>query len=148
MPAPELRSKAGYSLLEMLIVLAIMAIATAVVLPSGFALTGQMTAHAEQFDFERQVRELRREAFDQQTPMVLYSSGGAPAGDPRARVLSLRPGWSYRLSPALGISEGGVCGSTTAILLHLGAPVMRLVTSDGACAFTRLLQDAGPGAAS
>ncbi len=147
-PAPELRAKAGYSLLEMLIVLAIMAIATTVVLPSGLALTGQMTAHAEQFDFQRQVLELRRQAYDQQTPLVLYSSGAVPQDDPRGRVLALRPGWTYRLSPALAIGEGGACGSATAIILHLGAPVMRLVTEDGGCAFTRLVQDAGRPAAS
>ncbi|MEI9964244.1 MAG: type II secretion system protein, partial [Caulobacteraceae bacterium] len=146
--APEPRAKSGYSLLEMLVVLAIMAIAAVLVVPSGFALTGQMTAHAEQFDFERQVIELRREAYDQQTPIMVYSTSGLPDGEPRGRVLSLRPGWTYRLSPALTISEGGVCNAATAILLHLGAPVMRLVTADGSCAFTRLAQDAGPPAAS
>jgi prepilin-type N-terminal cleavage/methylation domain-containing protein len=140
-PAPEPGSRSGYTLLEMLIVLAIMAIATALVLPSGFALTGQMTAHAEQFDFQRQVLELRRQAYDQQSPLVVYPSGSVPEGDPRGRVLSLRPGWTYRMSPALSISEGGACGSATAILLHLGAPVMRLVTADGTCAFTRLAGD-------
>jgi prepilin-type N-terminal cleavage/methylation domain-containing protein len=147
-PAPETASKAGYSLLEMLIVLAIMAIATTLVLPSGLALTGQMTAHAEQFDFQRQILELRRQAYDQQAPFVVYPTGAAPQGDQSARVLTLRPGWSYRLTPALSISEGGVCGSSTAILLHLGAPVMRLVTADGTCAFTRLAGDAGKPAAS
>jgi prepilin-type N-terminal cleavage/methylation domain-containing protein len=147
-PAAEPRSKAGYTLLEMLIVLAIMAIATTLVLPSGFALTGQMTAHAEQFDFQRQVLELRRQAFDQQVPLVVYSTGAVPEGDPRGRMLSLRPGWTYRLSPQLTISEGGVCSAGTAILLHLGAPVMRLVTADGTCAFTRLAETAGKPAAS
>jgi prepilin-type N-terminal cleavage/methylation domain-containing protein len=132
-------SKAGYSLLEMLIVLAIMAGAVALVMPRGEAMLDQMTTHAVLFDFQRQISDLRREAYASQTPAVVVdstASASAPAGE-HVRVLALRTAWSYRLAQPIRISEGGGCTQTAAQILNRGRVVMHLTTSDSACHFTR-----------
>ena len=78
-PAHATRSpKAGYSLLEMLIVLAIMAAAVAVVLPRGQAMLDQMTTHAVFFDFQRQISDLRREAYATQNAALVVDSAAPP----------------------------------------------------------------------
>lgn len=131
--------KAGYSLLEMLIVLAIMAGAVALVMPRGEAMLDQMTTHAVFFDFQRQISDLRREAYATQSPALVVDST-APAttasGEP-ARVLTLRTAWTYRLAQPIRISEGGGCTQTSAQILNRGRVVMHLTTSDGTCHFIR-----------
>jgi prepilin-type N-terminal cleavage/methylation domain-containing protein len=87
---PRLRSRAGYSVLEMLVVLAIMALAAALVMPRATLMIDRMTAHAVFFDFQRQVLDLRRQAYAEQTPMVLYDDAAIAGRDPRGRVLALR----------------------------------------------------------
>jgi prepilin-type N-terminal cleavage/methylation domain-containing protein len=132
------RRKAGYTLLEMLIVLAIMALAVAIVAPRGEAMLDQMTAHAVFFDFQRQVSDLRREAYASQTPATIR---GADDPDPTlaaARVIELRSGWSYRLTQPIAISAGGACAGGAVEMLKYGRPVMRLAMADRACHFIRL----------
>jgi prepilin-type N-terminal cleavage/methylation domain-containing protein len=135
------RSRAGYSLLEMLIVLAIMAAAVAIVAPRGEAMLDQMTTHAVFFDFQRQILDLRREAYAKQTRALVMDSTSpvpAPAADGEvARVLSLRTAWTYRLERPIRISEGGGCTKTAAQILNRGRVVMNLTTSDGSCHFIR-----------
>ena len=50
------------TLIEILVVLAIMAMATAVIMPSTSRMLDQATSHAVFFEFQRQVSELRRQA--------------------------------------------------------------------------------------
>jgi len=134
--------KAGYSLLEMLIVLAIMAGAVALVMPRGEAMLDQMTTHAVFFDFQRQISDLRREAYaTQSSTMVVDSASPAPAtseAGERVRVLALRTAWTYRLERPIRISDGGGCSQASAQILNRGRVVMNLTTSDGTCHFTRL----------
>ena len=132
------RVNAGYTLLEMLIVLAIMALAIAIVAPRGEAMLDQMTAHAVFFDFQRQVSDLRRGAYADQTPADIRGSDDA---DPRlaaARVIPLRAGWTYRLAQPIAISAGGACAGGAVEILKYGRPVMHLAMADRACHFIRL----------
>jgi prepilin-type N-terminal cleavage/methylation domain-containing protein len=132
------RRKAGYTLLEMLIVLAIMALAIAVVVPRGEAMLDQMTAHAVFFDFQRQVSDLRREAYASQTGITLRGSDDPDPGLVQARVIPLRAGWTYRLTQPIAISDGGACAGGGVEVLKYGHPVMRLAMADRACHFIRL----------
>ena len=84
------RRKRGYTLLEMLIVLAVMALAIAIVVPRGEAMLDQMTAHAVFFDFQRQMLDLRREAYAAQTPVTVKSSDDTDPADAADRVIPLR----------------------------------------------------------
>jgi prepilin-type N-terminal cleavage/methylation domain-containing protein len=131
-------AKAGYSLLEMLIVLAIMALAIAIVVPRGEAMLDQMTAHAVFFDFQRQVSDLRREAYASQTPTAVRATGDTDPADAAARVLPLRAGWTYRLDHPIAITAGGLCTPAMVEVLKGGQPVMHLRATDAACHFIRL----------
>lgn len=132
------RGKRGYTLLEMLVVLAIMALAVALVLPRGEAMLDQMTAHAVFFDFQRQASDLRREAYASQTGVTLRGSDDADPTLARAHAIPLRAGWTYRLTQPIAISDGGACAGGAVELLKYGRPVMHLAMADRACHFVRL----------
>jgi len=134
----RVRARAGFSILEMLVVLAIMALAVALVMPRGALMIDRMTAHAVFFDFQRRVLDLRREAYAGQTPIVLYDDAETAARDPNGRVVPLRAQWSYRLAQPVRISEGGACRDDTVEILKAGRPVMRLAPGGGECRFIRL----------
>lgn len=127
--------RAGFSLLEMLFVLALVALAIAVVMPRGAAMVDQATAHSVFFDFQRQVSDLRLRAYHTETPVVLAEPGTQVVG---AAVVRLPKRWSYRLDRPLVISEGGACPRAEAVLLRDGRQAMRLAAADGRCRFSRL----------
>ncbi len=137
-PGPEARARAGYSVLEMLIVLAIIALASAMVFPNAAAMADRVVAHAVFFDFERQMADLRREAYRGQTPLVVYPTHAAAGADPRGRTIALQAGWSYALDRPMAISAGGACAPASAELLDGSRPVMRLAAPDGDCRFFRV----------
>ncbi|WP_082584752.1 type II secretion system protein [Caulobacter sp. Root655] len=137
-------SRAGFSLLEMLIVLAIMALAVALVMPRGAVLLDRMTAQTVFFDFQRQVGALRRDAADGQASLLLVDSdaylGAQARFDGRAtlRVVDLGPGWTYRLTRPIAINEGGACANAGVTLMRDGKPIMHLAPAEAPCRFTRL----------
>jgi prepilin-type N-terminal cleavage/methylation domain-containing protein len=147
-PGPDIRalgaassgagSNAGYSLLEMLIVLAIMAVAMAIVVPRGAVMMDRVVTHAVFFDFQRQMSDLRRDAFNSQSPLTVYASGGVDPQDPQGRAIPLRASWSYRLARPIRISEGGACSPTSAEILRAGQVIMHLNMADQTCHFIRL----------
>lgn len=129
----SLRSDAGFSLLEMLVVLAVMALAMTLVMPSGAVMLDRATAHSVFFDFQRQVSDLRLRAYRNETAVTLE-----PAPVPGVEPIRLRTGWSYRLDAPVRISDGGACSAGLATLFRDGRPVMRLRTTGAACRFERL----------
>lgn len=131
-------AKAGFSLLEMLIVLAIMAVAIAVVMPRGEQMLDQMTAHAVFFDFQRQVSDLRREAYASQTAVAVRGDDDRDPAHAADKLIPLRSGWTYRLDQPIAIDEGGRCSGSGVEVSKFGQPVMRLQLADRACHFTRL----------
>lgn len=135
---PGLRSRAGYSVLEMLVVLAILALAATLVMPKATLMIDRMTAHAVFFDFQRRVLDLRRQAYAEQTPMVLYDDATMAGRDPLGRFLALRAQWTYRLQRPVRISEGGACQADEIEILKAGRRVMRLAPGEGQCRFIRL----------
>lgn len=132
------RAARGYTLIEVLVVLAIMALAVAFVAPRGEAMLDQMTAHAVFFDFQRQVSDLRRQAYASQSGVTLRGSDDADPSLARARALPLRAGWTYRLTQPIAISDGGACAGGQVELLKYSRPVMHLAMADRACHFVRL----------
>ena len=122
----------------MLIVLAIMALAVALVLPRGEAMLDGMTTHAVFFDFQRQISDLRREAYATQTALTVRGDDEPGPADAAARTIPLRAAWTYRLDRPILITEGGACSPAAVEVLKAGRPVMHLRSSDGACHFVRL----------
>ncbi len=129
--------RCGFTLVEILVVLAIMALATAIILPSTSRMLDQATAHAVFFDFQRQVSELRREANRTGAPLRLLDPEAAPSDPETDRTVNLKSPWRYTLAPTLEIAPGGVCSVTTANLVNEGRVVMTLVSDGGTCQFIR-----------
>ena len=61
-PLPLRPARGGYTLIEVLVVLAIFALSTAIIMPSTARMLDQTTSHAVFFEFQRQISDLRREA--------------------------------------------------------------------------------------
>ncbi|MBU2377566.1 MAG: hypothetical protein KJ824_00230 [Alphaproteobacteria bacterium] len=122
-------------------VLAIMALATAIILPNGARLMDQTVAQSVFFEFQRDVLQLRREANRSGAAITLLSGGAEPA-DATQRTLTLREGWSYALTPALSIDEAGACAPGEAVLTRNDVPVMRLRVEGAGCRFIRYLPTA------
>jgi prepilin-type N-terminal cleavage/methylation domain-containing protein len=135
-PVPTRLDRGGYTLIEVLVVLAIFALSTAIIMPSTARMLDQTTAHAVFFEFQRQMSDLRREANRTGEPLrVVDPSMPKVEGD---RLLELRAPWRYTLAPALDIAEGGGCSTTSANLINQDRVVMTLRTEDGTCRFIRL----------
>jgi prepilin-type N-terminal cleavage/methylation domain-containing protein len=138
----------GYSLFEIMIVLAIMALAMAVVMPRAAAALDQVVAHTVFFDFQRQLLDLRTKAFNTNNQIVVLSS---PTKDGQsAEVLNpelaniaqmeriaLRTGWTYQLAAPLRISPGGICTRTDVDLFNAGHKIMHLESDNDGCRLVR-----------
>jgi len=135
-PAPPRRGRVGYTLIEVLVVLAIFALSTAIIMPSTARMLDQTTSHAVFFEFQRQVSDLRREANRTGTPLRVVDPSMPREGEDR--LLELRAPWRYTLAPALDIAEGGGCSTVSANLINQDRVVMTLRTDDGTCRFVRL----------
>jgi prepilin-type N-terminal cleavage/methylation domain-containing protein len=137
-PGPDpARAQAGFTLLEMLVALTLMALAVLIVLPSGAAMLDRVTAHAVFFDFQRQLSDLRLKAYRSEAPVTIRDAV-APNPDAAAQLIPLRAGWSYTLDHPIAISEGGACGPALATVLKNGHTVMHLRMADTACHLSRL----------
>lgn len=153
--SPDVR-RAGFSLLETLIALAVLSLGATVVLTRSSAAIAQVTDHAVFFDFQRQVSDLRRQAWRGQSPVLLTTpaassaDGGRPAAasdgpqepaDGAATLsLALRPGWTYTLSRPLRMEASGECRNVTADLLRDGKLRVHLISQDKACHFIRTVE--------
>lgn len=135
-PVSPRRPRGGYTLIEVLVVLAIFALSTAIIMPSTARMLDQTTSHAVFFEFQRQVSDLRREANRTGEPVRVVDPSMPKTEDDR--LLELRAPWRYTLAPALDIAEGGGCSTSSANLINQDRVVMTLRTDDGTCRFIRL----------
>ena len=128
-------ARAGYSLMEVLVVLAIFALSASIIMPSTSRMLDQTAAHAVFFEFQRQVSDLRREANRTGEPLrIIDPAMPELEGD---RRIELRAPWRYTLSPALSVAEGGGCSTASANLIHQDRVVMTLRSDDRTCRFIR-----------
>ena len=135
-PVPSRPVRGGYTLIEVLVVLAIFALSTAIIMPSTARMLDQTTSHAVFFEFQRQISDLRREANRTGEPLRVVDPSMPRTGDDR--LLELRAPWRYTLAPALDIAEGGGCSTVSANLINQDRVVMTLRADDGTCRFIRL----------
>lgn len=132
------RSRAGFSLMEVLVVLVIFGLATAVIMPSTSRMLDQTTAHAVFFEFQRQVSDFRREANRTGVSLRVIepTPHDAEVSLPEdVRVVTLKSSWTYRLVPEIMIEEGGRCSAASVNLLKNEQVVMSLRSDDGSCRF-------------
>lgn len=147
--------RAGFSILEILVVLVIMGLATAVIMPSLSRMLDQATAHAVFFEFQRDISQIRREANRTGVNLTVVdpligTSARASQSQPEdgtvsdVRTIALRAPWRYTMAPSLEVAEGGVCSPTSVNLIRDDIVVMTLQTTGTDCKFIRLQRAAGP----
>ena len=134
----RLASKRGFTLLEMLMVIVIMGLVTALVLPN---INKTLSTNAVQtvfFQFQTKALEHRATAYRQNRSLVLVDSGAVtddPEADPAPVDIQFPgEGWTYRLSQPMKISAGGVCDAVTAEVFQEGQLAFRL-ESQPDCSF-------------
>lgn len=144
MPPPD-GGRAGFSLIEILVVLAIFALATAIVMPGTSRMLDQATSHAVFFEFQRQISDLRREANRTGVAIRVVDPAVdiAPSAQSEVRQIALREPWRYTLAPALEIEGGGACSAASANLIRGDTVIMTLRSDGSSCRFIRVVPAAG-----
>lgn len=109
----RVRARAGFTLLEMIIVIAIVALTAALVMPNIARMISRNATQTVFFEFQNQVTELRARAYREKQALLLVSSGEFvedPEADPSpAEIRFLDSGWTYQLTEPMVITSGGVC---------------------------------------
>jgi prepilin-type N-terminal cleavage/methylation domain-containing protein len=139
-PAAGDSRTAGYSLIEMLIVIAIIAITSAIALPRAAGALDQVISHTVFFEFQRQVSALRAEAFrdEKLISIVTPDAVTTPSDDQIERVaLALRSGWTYELSGPFLISPGASCSNLDVDLVNQKRSIIHLESRGHDCRFIR-----------
>lgn len=106
------KGRAGFSLLEMLLAVAVGGLVAAVVLPSVTRTLESGENRRAAFHFVRLALDLRALAFRDEQAVKVVDSGDFtddPEADPRIAEIKLDDGWTYRLAGPLLISPRGVC---------------------------------------
>ena len=153
------KHRAGFSLIEILVVLAIFALSAAVIMPSTSRMLDQATSHAVFFEFQKQVSDYRREANRTGVAIRLEDPQAADTATTRdsrdrasndtvSRTVTLRSPWRDTMAPALDIAAGGACSDATANLINGERVVMTLRSAGGDCRFIRLQSAGAPPRAS
>ena len=124
--------------MEMLVVLVIMGLSTAVIMPSSARMLDQATSHAVFFEFQREVSDLRRRSNRTGVDLSVVDPGTPLPLPEGANVIPLRSPWRYTVAPALEIAEGGVCAPASVNLIKDDTVVMSLQSTGSNCRFIRL----------
>jgi len=136
------RAKSGYSLLEMMIVLAIISLSVAMVMPRMGAALDQVVVHTLQFEMQRQVSTLRRRAYLEQTDLWL-SEQALPAAqdlDPTGQAaapeltgpqkqwvaITLPKTWKAAYATPIQFKSSGQCTVSDIEVSSLGKTSIRL----------------------
>lgn len=123
----------GYTLLEMVVVLALLGLAVGMTAPAGFRMIGSWREATEVEQVLRQIAALPARARQEGLALTLQA---APA---EANVISLPEGWSLEMSAPLRIGSNGACSdaqgrlSTTrqTVDFHVQAPFCRIRRETG-----------------
>jgi prepilin-type N-terminal cleavage/methylation domain-containing protein len=136
------RSKGGFTLLEMLLVLGLTAMAAALIVPRVAVQIDQASAHSEYLKFQQQVMDLRRQSFHEGQGLRIVASADFvddPEADPPLAQVQLGPGWSYQLSQPIDIDAGGGCSTAEVDLIRSGKVILHLQGSGASCRFYRAM---------
>lgn len=109
---------AGYSLLELLVVVAIIGLLAAIAAPAVMASVDRMTLSADARAVVTQLRELRDRALDQQTPVVIGERGEA---------FEVASGTKIETEPRTGLVVGPDGTMTGVLVLRRGEASVTIV---------------------
>lgn len=128
----------GFSLLELLIVLAVVGLLAALALPNLGQLYQGAARATERERILDQLAALGREALLHRRGYVVFGAGAEEDADPayEVRRLDLPAGWTLELDRPLRVRATGVCLGAQATLRHVdaGQPPLRLDLQPPYCA--------------
>ncbi len=145
----RIESKAGFTLLEILIVITVMALTVAIVLPNVRRSLSESAVQTTFLEFQSHATSLRARAYHENQAINLLATAEAPLDDAdvtddpassevRTRSIHLNdPSWSYRLAEPMTISAGGVCSQVDAYLYQDDKQAAHL-QSQADCHFKRV----------
>ncbi len=132
------RHRIGFSLLELLIVLAVVGLLAALALPNLRQLYQSAARATERERILDQIAALGREALLHRRNYVVFGTGAEDDADPtyEAHRLDLPAGWTLELDRPLRVRATGVCLGAQATLRHVDAaePPTRLDLQPPYCA--------------
>ena len=158
----------GFTLLELLVVLMLVVLVTALTIPNLEQLTGSFTRKTERDYILDQFIGLGRQAMLQGRSYVVLGAGGARAGEQPAElgkssrqlvgelfeapshegheryVIDLPEGWELQLDEPLIIRANGVCLGAEFALRHQGAEDIRINLEPPYCRIDPDAQTTGP----
>ena len=135
----------GYSLLEVMITLAVLALAASVVMPGLSSGMESASTRSARLQAESSVMAMRRLAIRNDQSIEISSTTNTTRitrGDKETADLAMRldlpDGWSYVLSSPVRVNPDGICGVADLDLLRgSGAPIrLRVLSSCGLAART------------
>jgi prepilin-type N-terminal cleavage/methylation domain-containing protein len=132
-PTREAARGKGFSLLEMLVVLALMGLLVALVAPAGFRMVASWRRATQAEDILGQLASLPDVARQGARPITLSATGQDPA------ILTLPEGWRLELEGPLEVRANGACSGAEGVLIDeddvpiafaLQAPYCRIRLAD------------------
>ena len=132
--------RSGFTLLELLIVLALLGLATAIALPNLERLYVAATRTSERDHVLDQVAALGREAALRGRAYVVFGNARAPGADAAARyaeyetyVVDVPQGWRLELDRPLVVRANGVCLGGALTLSHAEGEAVRIELTPPYC---------------
>lgn len=121
---------AGFTLLELMVVLALLGLLTALVAPNLQRLFSSVSAATERDYILDQFEGLGRDALARGRAYVVFAGepnvdAAAAYPDYEVRPIDLPPTWSFRLDRPLVVRANGFCLGGELTLLHQGTQVVR-----------------------
>lgn len=126
-------NRGGYSLLEIMIALAVMALAAALVLPGLSVGLGSAARHAAAMELDQQLLSLRRAAQRDGVARVLGASSDSDDQNLIAAELALPNGWNYEIEQPLVFAPDGGCDEGVITLVKENAARVRFVIRMPGC---------------
>lgn len=125
---------AGYTLLEMVVVMAVLALATALVGPPGYRMVRTWQDASRVDEVFKQLRSLPMSVRSEGRPLLLLPDQSEQA----QALVDLPDGWQLRFTTALTVRANGACTDAQGVLVtdhqtlpfRVEAPFCRIVRED------------------
>ena len=128
----------GFTLLELMVVLVLLGLLTAVAVPNLQRLFASVSASTERRHILDQFEALGREALSDGRAYVVFdrvpeADAATAYADFEPRAIELPEAWGFRLDRPLVVRANGFCRGGELTLIHQGAPVLRTTLAPPYC---------------